>query len=43
MDAIKARDGDAAARRMARHVGAYITDIQQTQDPLAGNGPRKEK
>ena len=42
MDAIKAGDGDAAARRMARHVGAYIADIQQTQDPLVGD-KRKEK
>lgn len=42
MDAIKAQDGDAAARRMARHVGAYISDIQQTQDQLVGDR-RKEK
>lgn len=28
MDAIKARDGDAAARRMARHVGAYISHVE---------------
>ena len=31
MAAIKARDGDAAARRMERHVAAYITDVQNTQ------------
>ena len=30
MDAIRARDGDAAERRMARHVGAYVTDVQKT-------------
>jgi GntR family transcriptional regulator, transcriptional repressor for pyruvate dehydrogenase complex len=28
MDAIKARDADAAARRMARHVGAYISHVE---------------
>lgn len=33
MDAIRARDGDAAARRMARHVGAYIAGVQQAQSP----------
>jgi DNA-binding FadR family transcriptional regulator len=43
MEAIQARDGDAAARRMTRHVGAYITDIQQTPDPLAGRDRHKEK
>lgn len=42
MDAIKARDGDAAARRMARHVGAYITDIQQTQVPLVTDKPKEK-
>ena len=31
MAAIRARDGDAAARRMERHVAAYITDVQKTQ------------
>jgi GntR family transcriptional regulator, transcriptional repressor for pyruvate dehydrogenase complex len=41
MDAIRAQDGDAAERRMARHVGAYIQDIQQTPNPLV-NGKRKE-
>jgi GntR family transcriptional regulator, transcriptional repressor for pyruvate dehydrogenase complex len=30
MDAILERDGDAAARRMERHVGAYIADVQKT-------------
>ena len=29
MDAIRAGDGDAAERRMARHVAAYITDVQR--------------
>ena len=41
MDAIKARDGDAAARRMARHVGAYINDVQTTQETLDGNAPKE--
>jgi GntR family transcriptional repressor for pyruvate dehydrogenase complex len=41
MDAIRAQDGDAAERRMARHVGAYIQDIQQTPNTLV-NGKRKE-
>ena len=31
MAAITSRDGDAAARRMGRHVAAYITDVQNTQ------------
>jgi GntR family transcriptional regulator, transcriptional repressor for pyruvate dehydrogenase complex len=30
MDAIRERDGDAAARRMERHVGAYIAEVQKT-------------
>ena len=30
-DAIKAGDGDAAARRMGRHVSAYIVDVSKTQ------------
>ena len=30
-DAIRARDGDAAARRMGRHVSAYIADVSKTQ------------
>ena len=29
MEAIRARDGDAAERRMARHIGAYIDDVRQ--------------
>lgn len=28
MDAIEARDGDAAWRRMGRHVGAYVASVQ---------------
>jgi GntR family transcriptional repressor for pyruvate dehydrogenase complex len=30
MDAIQAQDGDAAARRMSRHVDAYISSVEQT-------------
>jgi GntR family transcriptional regulator, transcriptional repressor for pyruvate dehydrogenase complex len=30
MDAIRERDGDAAARRMERHVGAYVADVQKS-------------
>lgn len=30
VDAIQARDGDAAARRMSRHVTAYISSVQHT-------------
>lgn len=41
MDAIEARDGDAAARRMERHVGAYINDVRNTQDKLDGNAPKE--
>lgn len=41
MDAIKARDADAAARRMERHVGAYIVDIQNTQEKTDGNTPKE--
>ena len=38
MDAIQARDGDAAARRMERHVDAYISDLQKPRSPQAHNG-----
>lgn len=31
MDAIVARDGDAAERRMGRHVAAYIVDVRKAQ------------
>lgn len=41
MDAIKARDGDAAARRMERHVGAYIKDVENTQNKLDGKSPKE--
>ena len=41
MDAIKARDGDAAARRMERHVEAYINDVRNTQNTLDGNAPKE--
>ncbi len=41
MDAIKARDGDAAARRMERHVGAYIKDVADTQNKLDGKSPKE--
>ena len=41
MDAIQARDGDAAARRMERHVGAYINDVKQTQTTHDGLGPKE--
>lgn len=42
MDAIQAGDGDAAERRMARHVGAYISDVRQSTNQLA-DGKHKEK
>ena len=41
MDAIRARDGDAAERRMARHVGAYVTDVQRSTP--RGNAAHKEQ
>ena len=41
MDAIQARDGDAAARRMERHVGAYINDVKQTQTTHDGAAPKE--
>jgi DNA-binding GntR family transcriptional regulator len=28
MDAIKAKDGEAAARRMGRHMGAYVVNVR---------------
>lgn len=34
MEAIRAGDGDAAARRMERHVGAYIADVQKSTRAL---------
>ena len=41
MDAIHARDGDAAARRMDRHVAAYISDVRQTQTSHDGSQPKE--
>ena len=41
MDAIRERAGDAAERRMARHVGAYIADVQKST-PL-GSAARREQ
>jgi DNA-binding GntR family transcriptional regulator len=41
MDAIRARDGDAAERRMARHVGAYIADVRKATPP--GRTPRSKR
>ncbi len=41
MDAIEARDGDAAERRMGRHVGAYITDVQRAQSNQGQQGARR--
>ena len=41
MDAIRERAGDAAERRMARHVGAYVADVQKST-PL-GSAARREQ
>lgn len=41
MDALVARDGDAAARRMERHVAAYISDVKQTQTKQDGESPKE--
>ncbi len=41
MDAIVAGDGDAAARRMERHVAAYISDVKQTQTKHDGAQPKE--
>ena len=41
MDAIEARDGDAAARRMDRHVAAYISDVQEIQKTHEGVKPKE--
>jgi DNA-binding FadR family transcriptional regulator len=37
-EAIRARDGDAAARRMARHVGAYVGDVRKTGADTGAGG-----
>ena len=41
MDAIEARDGDAAERRMGRHVAAYISDVRRTQQGTDGVMPKE--
>ncbi len=45
IEAIRAGDGEAAARRMERHVGAYIKDVRETksQDKLIGNTPKEKQ
>lgn len=40
MDAIRDGDGDAAERRMARHVGAYVADLQK---PVARSTARRTR
>jgi DNA-binding FadR family transcriptional regulator len=44
-EAIRDGDGDAAARRMERHVGAYIKDVRETgqQDKFVGNTPKEKQ
>ncbi len=41
MDAIRAQDAEAAARRMGRHVSAYITEVQGTREQLNGTLPKE--
>ena len=41
MDAIEARDGDAAERRMGRHVAAYISDVRRTRNSTDGATPKE--
>lgn len=45
MEAIRDRDGEAAARRMERHVNAYIEDVRNATAPvpLAGAAARKKR
>jgi GntR family transcriptional repressor for pyruvate dehydrogenase complex len=43
IDAIRAGDGDAAARRMERHVGAYISDVRNSKNTFVGNAPKEKK
>jgi len=45
MDAIQAGDGDAAARRMERHVDAYITNVHEVTAPvpMARGGARRKR
>lgn len=40
-EAIRDRDGDAAERRMQRHVGAYVSDVLDRQEKLDGNTPKE--
>ncbi len=42
-EAIRAGDGEAAARRMARHVGAYIDDVHKRRDTFVGNAPKEKQ
>jgi GntR family transcriptional repressor for pyruvate dehydrogenase complex len=42
MDAIRDRDGDAAARRMERHVGAYIADVRNSMNQSDAASASKE-
>lgn len=42
MDAIIALDGDAAARRMDRHVAAYASDVRQTQNQQTAAKPKEK-
>ena len=42
MDAIAAQDGAAAARRMERHVGAYVEDVRKAQPVRAAQAAAKE-
>jgi DNA-binding FadR family transcriptional regulator len=41
MDAIRDGDGDAAARRMERHVGAYIAAVRDTPTATADGAARR--
>ena len=41
MEAIQGQDGDAAARRMNRHVTAYIGDLQKTETTQTGAEPKE--
>jgi GntR family transcriptional repressor for pyruvate dehydrogenase complex len=42
MEAIRARDGDAAARRMGRHVDAYIEAVKTSTETVAGAEPKEK-
>ena len=42
MDAIVERNGDAAGRRMHRHVAAYVNDVLISQGKLGGNPPEEK-